>query len=36
LRVIWPDGTAGDWQRLAANGFYIVERDKPALAWAAN
>lgn len=26
IRVFWPDGEAGDWQRLAAGGFYVVER----------
>lgn len=33
MRVLWPDGGAGEWQRLAANSFYILERDKPARAW---
>ena len=35
VRVIWPDGVKGDWQTLDANGFYILQRDKPAKAWAA-
>lgn len=26
IRVFWPDGEAGDWQRLAAGRFYVVER----------
>jgi hypothetical protein len=34
VRVIWPDGEAGDWQPVKANGFYIVERNKPVQAWA--
>ncbi len=33
LRVIWPDGTASDWQPVAGNGFYILERDKPVKTW---
>jgi enediyne biosynthesis protein E4 len=35
LRVVWPDGVAGDWQRVDGNNFYVVERDKPAQPWAA-
>lgn len=31
--VIWPDGGRSDWTGLAANGFYILERDKPAVPW---
>ncbi|MFZ1772805.1 MAG: CRTAC1 family protein [Rhizobiaceae bacterium] len=33
IRVVWPDGESGEWQRLAANGFYLIERGKPAQAW---
>lgn len=33
LRVVWPDGTAGAWQRLASDNFYIVEPGRPAAAW---
>lgn len=33
LRVLWPDGEAGAWQRLDADGFYIVERGRPAVTW---
>ena len=33
MRVLWPDGEAGAWQRLDADGFYIVERGRPAVAW---
>ncbi|MDE2385231.1 MAG: CRTAC1 family protein [Alphaproteobacteria bacterium] len=29
LRVIWPDGTAGDWQDVKADGFYFLQRGKP-------
>ena len=34
VRVVWPDGEAGEWQTLDANGFYVVERGEPAQAWA--
>ena len=30
VRVIWPDGTAGDWQTVAPNDLYLVERGQPA------
>jgi enediyne biosynthesis protein E4 len=34
LRVIWPDGSPGDWQKVDSDGFYILERGKPgAAAW---
>jgi hypothetical protein len=33
LRVVWPDGTAGDWQKLTSNAFYILEPGKPASVW---
>jgi len=33
VRVLWPDGTAGEWERLDGNGFYVLERGKPAKAW---
>ena len=33
VRVIWPDGVAGDWQQADPNGFYIVERGKPIQTW---
>lgn len=35
LRVMWPDGVSSDWQRLDSNNFYVIERGKPAQAWAA-
>ena len=34
VRVIWPDGTSGDWQAVDGNNFYILERGKPAQKWA--
>jgi hypothetical protein len=33
LRVIWPDGTEGPWESVAANAFYILTREAPAAAW---
>ncbi len=34
LRVVWPDGSAEDWQTVAGNNFYIVDRGKPPRLWA--
>jgi hypothetical protein len=34
-RVVWPDGTQGEWQTLAANGFFVLERGKPPRQWSA-
>jgi hypothetical protein len=31
VRVIWPDGTAGDWVAVAANSFQIARRDGVAV-----
>ncbi|QLF71296.1 CRTAC1 family protein [Peteryoungia desertarenae] len=33
FRVLWPEGEAGDWQRVATNGFYVVERGAEPKAW---
>jgi hypothetical protein len=33
--VVWPDGTAGDWQSVNSDNFYILERSKAAQVWAA-
>jgi enediyne biosynthesis protein E4 len=33
VRVLWPDGVAGDWQALKAGEFYTLRRDQPALPW---
>jgi len=33
VRVIWPDGADGGWQRVNSNNFYILERGKPAQLW---
>jgi hypothetical protein len=35
VRVIWPDGTGGEWQKVNSDNFYIFERNKPAQAWTA-
>ena len=32
LRVIWPDGTAGPWQKVTP-GFWLLERDKDTTPW---
>lgn len=36
LRVIWPDGKAGEWQKLTADQFYVLKRDQAAVAWNPN
>ncbi len=33
LRVVWPDGKVGEWQKLAGDQFYILKRDTNAVAW---
>jgi enediyne biosynthesis protein E4 len=33
FRVIWPNGEADDWQKLAAKGFYWVSPKKVAVKW---
>lgn len=33
VRVIWPGGAAGEWTRVASDGFYVVERDRAPDAW---
>lgn len=35
IRVRWPDGVQDDWQTVEANGFYVLERGKPAMKWTA-
>jgi hypothetical protein len=34
-RVLWPDGTQGDWQKLSANAFFVLEPGKPPRQWTA-
>ena len=33
VRVLWPDGTNGDWQSVDGNTFYVLERGKQARVW---
>ena len=33
VRVLWPDGTQGPWQAVAAGGFYRLQRDAGPEAW---
>ena len=35
IRVIWPDGVSGDWQKIDAGQFYVLDRDEPASQWTA-
>jgi hypothetical protein len=35
IRVIWPDGSAGDWQSVEADAFYILKKGQPAENWLA-
>jgi enediyne biosynthesis protein E4 len=35
VRVVWPDGTAGDWQSVDSDNFYVLEPGKAAQVWAA-
>jgi len=34
VRVTWPDGEAGPWQRLEADAFWILERAAAPVRWA--
>ena len=33
VRVIWPGGETGEWQPVAANGFYLLARDAAPVRW---
>ncbi|MCR5856884.1 CRTAC1 family protein [Mesorhizobium sp. J428] len=33
VRVLWPDGSEGDWQAVEANGFYDLIRGQPPRKW---
>jgi hypothetical protein len=33
IRVLWPDGVAGEWQKVPADGFYVVRPDAAPRAW---
>lgn len=34
VSVVWPDGTRSEWTDLAADAYYVLERDKPAAPFA--
>jgi enediyne biosynthesis protein E4 len=36
LRVMWPDGKTGEWQKLASDQFYILKKDQAAVTWKQN
>ncbi len=33
VRVLWPDGTHGDWHALPANGWWVLPRGGAPVAW---
>jgi hypothetical protein len=33
IRVLWPDGETGDWQKVSTDGFYVVERGVASRLW---
>ena len=33
VRVLWRDGTVGDWETVAADQFYVLPKGKKAEAW---
>lgn len=33
IRVLWPDGQASDWHRVAANGFHVLRRASAPREW---
>jgi hypothetical protein len=33
VRLIWPDGTEGEWQTVDAGKFYVVEKGKKVAEW---
>lgn len=35
VRLIWPDGTEGEWQTVDAGKFYVVEKGGKPLEWTA-
>lgn len=35
VRVVWPDGKTDEWQPLAPNTFYVLERGQVPKVWAA-
>jgi hypothetical protein len=33
VRVLWPDGASGEWQRIESNRFYLLDRNAPPREW---
>jgi len=33
MRVLWPDGTAGEWQAINSDNFYVLGRGQPPRLW---
>ena len=33
IRILWPDGTQGEWQPVTANGFWIIAQGDAPLRW---
>ncbi|TPP09496.1 CRTAC1 family protein [Rhizobium glycinendophyticum] len=33
IRVLWPDGEAGEWAKVSTDGFYVVEHGVAPRAW---
>jgi len=33
VRLIWPDGTEGEWQTVDAGKFYVLEKGKAPVVW---
>ncbi len=36
LRIVWPDGKVGEWQKLKADQFYVLKKDQAAVTWKPN
>jgi len=35
VRITWPDGEVGPWQRVEADAFWVLERDAAPVRWSA-
>lgn len=35
MRVVWPDGSKDEWQKLASDGLYTLRKSSPAQKWSA-
>ena len=33
IRILWPGGEVGDWQKVATDGFYVLERGTAPKRW---